>query len=96
MKVKLERIKTKAGREWAARRLDRLVYIIGEGWFWRKERSGYTDQRDKAGIYTLADALNASAHCGPEKHIVYEFLPIGEWSPTQEPRGPAILLLGAA
>lgn len=28
--------------------------------------------RNEAGVYTLADALDASAHCGPEKHIFYE------------------------
>lgn len=48
-----------------------------------------------AGIYTLRDAMDASAHCGPEKGIVCDFLSVGEGKPTQEERGPAVLLLKA-
>ena len=93
MIIKLERIKTIAGRRWASERKQRLVRIIGEGWFWKRNRRGYTDRKENAGIYTFEDALNASAHCGPEKRIVYEFLQLGEGEVTQESSGPARLLL---
>lgn len=94
MRIKLERIKgTKAGKRWAALRAQRLVRILGEGWYWRHSRCGYTDVKTSAGIYTLDDALNASGHCGEEKRIVYEFLPLGEGEVTQESGGPARLLL---
>lgn len=84
MKITLERINTSAGWKWAESRFNRLVRIVGDGWYWRPNRCGYTDCICQAGIYTLADALNASSHCGTEKHIVYEFLPDGEGKPTQQ------------
>lgn len=93
MLVPLDRLKTNAGRRWAAARANRLVRIISGGWYWRKSRAGYTDLKESAGIYTFADAMDASFHCGPEKMVVYEFLPPGDGAPTQEPRGPATLLL---
>ena len=93
MKIKLERLKTSAGRKWLSTKLDRPVRIIGEGWYWKKNRAGYTDQKESAGIYLMGDAWNASAHCGEEKRIVYEFLKEG--TPTQEPMGKAHLLLKA-
>ena len=94
MRIKLERIKgTKAGKRWAALRAHRLVRILGEGWYWRRSRCGHTDVKASAGIYTLEDALNASCHCGEEKRIVYEFLPLGKGEVTQESSGPARLLL---
>lgn len=96
MRIQLERIKTNAGKRWASSRTERLVRIISTGYFWKRNRRGYTGERDQAGVYTFADALNASAHCGPEKHVIYEFLPHGEGAPTQEPSGPARLLLRSA
>ena len=93
MRITLERIKSAAGKRWASARRDRLVRIIGGGWYWRKNRAGYTDAKEAAGIYTLEDALNASGHCGEEKHIVYEFLPAGAGKPTQQSSGSARLLL---
>lgn len=94
MRITLERIKgTNAGKRWSALRAQRLVLILGEGWYWKRSRCGYTDMKASAGISTLEDALNASGHCGEEKHIVYEFLPLGEGEVTQESGGPARLLL---
>ena len=94
MRVALERIKTDAGRRWATARKDRLVRIIAEGWwYWRPNRIGYTNLAERAGVYTLEDAIDASGHCGTEKRIVYEFLPEGQYEPTQAPSGPAMLML---
>lgn len=31
-------------------------------------------QRDEAGTYTLADAFDATSHCGQEKGIYYDFI----------------------
>lgn len=96
MRITLERINTKVGRQWANSKADRLVRIIGAGWYWRKNRAGYTDDGLQAGVYTLRDALDASSHCGPEKHIVYDFLPAGQGEITQPERGKAQLLLQTA
>lgn len=94
MKVKLERIKrTKAGKAWAAARSARLVRIIGDGYYWAPNRSGYTSDGLAAGVYVFSDALHASGHCGAEKNIIYDFLPHGHGVPTQEARGPAALML---
>jgi len=92
MRITLERLKTKAGEKWLSKRLSRLVRIIGDGWYWRENRAGYTDCKSSAGVYELGDAWNASSHCGKEKHIVYEFCDAGE-KPTHESRGKARLAL---
>lgn len=96
MRIELERLKSEIGRKWLSNknRLDRPVRIIGAGWYWRKNRAGYTDCKIAAGIYLMSDAWNASSHCGPEKGIVYEFL--DEGVPTQESRGPARLMLATS
>ncbi len=87
MKIRLERLKSKAGIKWLQSRLDRPVRIIGGGWYWRKNRRGYTDCPLTAGIYEMGEAWNASSHCGKEKGIIYEFL--GSGSPTRESKTPS-------
>jgi len=37
--------------------------------YWRPEGRGYTTQLLGAGIYTRADAIRRTAHCGPEKEV---------------------------
>lgn len=95
MKITLERLKEKAGFSWMnnSKRLQRPVRIIGAGWYWRKDRAGYTDCKCSAGIYEFGDAWNASSHCGPEKRIVYEFLSDIKAKTTQESRGSLKFLL---
>ena len=94
MRVWLQRLKTGAGKKWCAARADRLVRIKSNGYYWRNNRCGYTSSRSDAGVYTFADALDASAHCGPEKWVQYEFVGADEQVvPTQESAGPAKLLL---
>lgn len=92
--ISLERLKPRRQR-WTARMGQRLVRIWSGQWgsYWAPERNGYTRRIEEAGVYTLADALDASGHCGPEKRICYEFLPAGSGAPTQEARGAAALLL---
>jgi hypothetical protein len=52
------------------------VRIYSDQWgaFWRSGRAGYTSQRNEAGIYTFAEAFDATCHCGSEKHIYYQFI----------------------
>lgn len=75
MKIELNRIKkNRTMRRVIEKWGDRKVLIRSQEWaaWWRPNRGGYTMNRNEAGVYTLADALDASAHCGPEKHIFYE------------------------
>jgi len=92
MKIELERLKTKTGRKWLAKNAHRAVMIWSNQWcrWWAPDRSGYTSDIKQAGIYTFADAFDASGHCGKEKGIQYEFC--GGIS-TQEARGAAQLML---
>lgn len=92
--VTLERIDHNRKR-WLSRLGSRLVRIYSGQWgaYWRPDRSGYTGFAE-SGVYTFADAFDASGHCGPEKRIIYEFLPKDTLiNPTQESRGKAVLLL---
>lgn len=94
-RIALTRLKrSKAGMRWAFDpvRAEKRVMIRGGGWYWRPNRSGHTDQASEAGVYTFADALDASSHCGAEKSIVYEFVE-DDRPLTQEPKGPAMLML---
>lgn len=45
--------------------------------WWRANRCGYTASVEAAGRYSLADALDATCHVGPEKQIVIDDLPAG-------------------
>lgn len=71
-------------RKWAEEQGDRLVWIYSREWsaYWRPNGSGYTASVEQAGVYTLADAIKRSGHCGPEKRIVYRFIPANH--PTSE------------
>lgn len=59
---------------------ERQVYIVTNQWgaYWKENRCGYTDDITKAGAYTLREAWSASGHCGPEKGIHYQFVPINK------------------
>lgn len=74
--IQLERIKTKVGRIFLEKNKEKKVRIYSDQWgsYWRSNRCGYTDKKEEAGIYTFEDAFDASGHCGPEKHILYEFV----------------------
>lgn len=37
--------------------------------WWRANRCGYTNALEAAGVYSLADAIDATHHVGPEKQI---------------------------
>lgn len=52
----------------------RSVRIWSAEWraWWRPDGRGYTDKINDAGIYSFEDAWSRSAHCGPEKGIIYE------------------------
>lgn len=92
--IKLERLKTKTGRAWLAKNAHRTVMIWSNEWcrWWGTDRAGYTSDIKQAGIYTFADAFDASGHCGGEKGIRYKFC---DGTPTQEARGAAQLMLRA-
>ena len=53
-----------------------LVRIYSGEWkaWWRKNSSGYTYNKEEAGLYSLSEALDNSGHCGPEKKISYFFV----------------------
>lgn len=88
MRLKLERLKSKAGLTWlnSSDRLGRPVRIISSGMYWRKNRAGYTECKCNAGVYSMADAWNAARHCGPEKRVHFEFLKDRNAVLTQECR----------
>lgn len=78
--VNIKRLQDMSSRriaDYLRRNADALVFIYSGEWkgYWGPERCGYTDRREEAGVYTLADALDASHHCDPSKQIYYEFLP---------------------
>ena len=58
------------GREKWLRRSVRIWSAEHRAW-WRPERAGYTTLLETAGVYSFADAYDATKHCGPEKRIVY-------------------------
>ena len=39
--------------------------------FWRPNGSGYTSNPLDAGVYTFREAYEKTAHCGPEKKIMF-------------------------
>lgn len=83
-------------KTWKTEHGHRLVRIWSGEWnsYWRPSRSGYTTDVAQAGVYRLDDAIDASGHCGPEKRIVYEFLPKNtKVLPTQESAGDPQLML---
>lgn len=51
----------------------KFVFIRSDQWgaFWGPNNSGYTDDKQKAGIYSFNDAFNATRHCGSEKGISF-------------------------
>lgn len=71
-RIKKNRVRKRVESRWG----DRLCRIWSAEWglYWRPNGCGYTVHPDQIGIYTLADALRRSGHCGPEKHIFYELI----------------------
>lgn len=51
-----------------------LVYSHEHHAWWRAGGSGYTIQRDEAGVYTFAEAWTIAYHCDPSKGIEFEIL----------------------
>jgi hypothetical protein len=53
--------------------MGRKVRIWSKEWkaWWRQHGAGYTTKENEAGIYLFEDAFKQTAHCGPEKGIVY-------------------------
>lgn len=63
------------GREhWLGRKV-RIWSAEHQAW-WRANRCGYTVHPEAAGTYSFAEAWEATRHCGPEKRIIYEALPL--------------------
>lgn len=62
--------------KWRDEHGTKLVRIWSGEWrlYWRPNGAGYTPDSGEAGVYTLADAIQRTRHCGPEKHIVYRFI----------------------
>lgn len=62
------------GRErWLGRRV--LIWSKEHATWWRPESAGYTQDADEAGVYDFADAWDRTKHCGPEKGIVFYYMP---------------------
>lgn len=40
--------------------------------YWRLDAAGYTGNSVAAWVLPFSEAYDRTAHCGPEKHIVYE------------------------
>ncbi len=38
----------------------------------RPEWAGHTEEINEAGVWPLREAIEKTAHCGPEKHIIFE------------------------
>lgn len=76
--ITLEWIKKPAGRKFLEKNAARLVFIKSNHGIWMEDGCGYTDSYDRAGIYTLNEAYEDTAHCGPEKWVRYLFLQEGE------------------
>ena len=76
MKMTLQHLQK--NRHKTARFAGKFVYIWSGQWhaWWGPNRSGYTTRMDEAGVYTFEDAWACSSHCGPEKKIVYETIPL--------------------
>ena len=58
------------------------IYSGEWGMYWRS-KSGYTNNKDEAQIFTIEEALNLSSHCGPEKKIKYELAPCPDCTAPQ-------------
>lgn len=75
-RVTLNGIKQRGLANWKAReawfRKNVRIWSDEHQAWWRPNRAGYTAYREAAGIYTFAEAWDATEGCGPEKKIVYE------------------------
>lgn len=69
-------LNTRAGKRILGVCGSREVYIYSKQWkaFWRPNARGYTDKPEEAWVLTLAEALEYTNDCGPEKKIFYKFL----------------------
>jgi len=48
------------------------IWSAEHGMWWRPNRSGYTSDIKRAGLYPFKDALASTDHCGREKAIQFE------------------------
>ena len=48
------------------------IYSGEHGTYWGAKGEGYTIRANEAGVFTLADAIALTGHCGPEKRIELE------------------------
>lgn len=51
----------------------KFVHIVSDEWgaFWGPNGRGYTDDKQKAGLYSFDEAFSRTKHCGSEKRIRY-------------------------
>lgn len=52
-----------------------LIYAGDKRWYWKQDRCGYTSWQ-YAGVFSRAEAMELTSHCGPEKKV--EFHPVPE------------------
>jgi hypothetical protein len=79
MKRLLTSMRRKGGERTKAKFTGKMVRIWSGEWqaWWRPKSCGYTNDITQAGIYTFQEAWATSAHCGPEKRIIYEIVEDG-------------------
>jgi len=51
-----------------------IVRILSGSAWWRPHACGYTERKERAGLFEFQEAINYSGHCGPEKNIIYQFV----------------------
>ena len=81
MTITLEQIRSGSGQ--IAPDAKVRIYSREHHCWWRANGSGYATDIADAGIYTFQDAWGRSSHCGLEKQIEYDVLPME--TPTEKP-----------
>lgn len=61
--------------KWRTEKGSLKVHIFSGQWaaWWRPGGAGYTTDIKQAGVYSMAEAIERTAHCGAEKRIIYQF-----------------------
>ena len=75
-RITLEEAKENEGKRDQVMRASKVLLWSGQ-WmaWWRPDASGYTDEMDRAGVYSGEKAWTDGKHCGPEKKLAYDILP---------------------